>query len=125
MRWDRLSARRVVDRSSFAQKYSFSVMVCTVVPSSEVGFSCFGWVVLRLFVPAVVLMHAWSVLICAFCGVYKEVSLGSSLILSPSHFHQQVIAPRGRLDCLMLSSVWNRCSLAMYSTSQIQNWRDE
>jgi hypothetical protein len=116
----RLSARRGAIKSSFAQqKYSFSVLVCTGVLGSEVGFGCFGWV-LRLFLSPV-LGHVLECLglICSFCGVWEGASLGSSPILPPSCLCHPVKMPHCRLDCLIPLSVWDRWCLAVCKALRI------
>jgi hypothetical protein len=65
-------ASRLDVRSSFAQKYSFSVMACTGVLSSEVGLGGFGWV-LRLFL-SLVLGHVLECL-----GLFLLRRLGGGL----------------------------------------------
>jgi hypothetical protein len=70
---NRFSAGRGVVRSSFAQKkYSFSVIVCTGVLGSEVGFGGFGWV-LRLFL-SLILGHVLKCL-----GLFLLQRLGRGL----------------------------------------------
>jgi hypothetical protein len=78
-----------------------------VVLVSEVGFCGFGWVVLRLFVLAVLRL------------VLERLDLFLLRRLRENFFVivDIVTITRGRLHCLILSSVWNQCSLATYSAS--------
>jgi hypothetical protein len=94
--------------SSFAQKYYYfisGIMVCTAGGFHKLALARY----FDFLVTCACLGTSPSVLVCSFCSVLEEVSLGSP----PSCLCHPAKVPNCRLDCLIPSSVWDQWCLLL------------